>query len=247
MIFGSTDMQEPHVTPERDPLRSRLVHGVSRLADVLRNNAWTSAQQRGLTPTQGRILVLLRTRGRSGLRLAEIAAEIGVTAPTASDAVTSLVDKGLVEKRAAEDDGRAISVTLTREGRREAYRAMHWSDFLLEAFEPLSEPERRVMLRGLSKALRRLAEIAEIPMPRMCLTCGFFRPYANDDAAEPHGCAFGDFAFGEEDLRLDCTAQETADPADLDEISRRFDRLGGGELGAVEHDGSDNSTPGGSR
>lgn len=239
-------MQEPHVTADRDPLRSRLVYGVSRLADALRNRGWAAARERGLTPTQGRILALLRSRGRAGLRLAEIAAETGVTPPTASDAVASLVDKKLVEKRPADDDGRAISVTLTRAGRREAYRAMHWSDFLLEAFEPLDGSERRVMLRGLSKVLGRLAEIDEIPTPRMCLTCGFFRPYAGDDAAEPHGCAFGDFTFGEEDLRLDCTAHEEADPDDLEKISRRFDRLGGVEPGAVERTGSDDSTPGGS-
>lgn len=240
-------MEEPHVTSDRDPVRSRLAHGVSRLADVVRNRAWTAAQERGLTPTQGRILALLRTQRRQGLRLGVIAAEIGVTPPTASDAVAALVDKGLVEKHPAEDDQRAISVILTRAGRREAYRAMHWSDFLLEAFEPLDGPERHVMLRGLSKALRRLAEMDEIPMPRMCLSCGFFRPYATDDASRPHGCAFGDFAFGEDDLRLDCTAHEAADPADLVRISRRFDRLGGVEPGAGERTRSGDSTPGGSR
>lgn len=240
-------MQEPHVAANRDPLRSRLAHGVSRLADALRNRAWAAAQERGLTPTQGRILALVRSRGRAGLRLAEIAAETGVTPPTASDAVASLVDKGLVEKRATANDRRAISVTLTREGRREAYRAMHWSDFLIDAFEPLDGTERRVMLRGLSKALRRLAEIGEIPSPRMCLTCGFFRPYAGNVAGDPHGCAFGDFAFGDEDLRLDCTAHREADPAELEQISRRFDRPAGLELGAIEQTASNDSTRGGSR
>lgn len=240
-------MEEPHVTSDRDPVRSRLAHGVSRLADVVRSRAWVAAQERGLTPTQARILVLLRTRGRQGLRLGVIAAEIGVTPPTASDAVGALIDKRLAEKRPAQDDQRAIAVTLTPAGRREAYRAMQGSDFLVEALEPLTGPERRVMLRGLAKVLRRLAETGEMPTPRMCLTCGFFRPYATDDAARPHGCAFGDFAFGEDDLRLDCTAHDTADPAVLDRISRRFDRLGGLEPQAVEQSGPDDSTREGSR
>ncbi|MCC5670834.1 MarR family transcriptional regulator [Nostoc sp. CHAB 5784] len=44
-----------------------------------------------------------------------MAKHLAVTAVTASDAVTSLVDKGLVQKTRSSQNGRVIAITLTFE------------------------------------------------------------------------------------------------------------------------------------
>src|SRR5260370_42026453 len=67
---------------------------------------------------------------RGPMRLGEIARERAWTAATTSDAVSTLEGKGLVEKRRALDDGRALAVRLTARGRTAAKKALVWPEFL---------------------------------------------------------------------------------------------------------------------
>jgi DNA-binding MarR family transcriptional regulator len=108
----------------------RVTHTLLRLSTAMRSQAWEWAEGAGLTPTQGEILVLLMQR-KGPMRLGEIARETALTAATTSDAVSTLETKGLVEKRRALDDGRALAVRLTARGRTAAKRAAQWPDFRL--------------------------------------------------------------------------------------------------------------------
>lgn len=172
--------------------------GLAKIGLVLRHEAWRDRGRTGLTPTQSQILVVLRARGNASL--GQLAAELGVSAPTASDAVAALIAKGLVSK----SRGRTLSIRLTAAGRREAEQASRWPDVLLEAIDELSADEQAVFLRGLTKMIRRLQEQGRIPIARMCTTCSFFRPDVHSDPERPHHCAFVDAPFGDRQLRLDC-------------------------------------------
>lgn len=82
------------------------------------------------------------------MRLSEVAKHLAVTAATASDAVTSLVEKGLVQKTRSPQDKRAIAITLTAQGQQTATQTASWSDFLLSTVDELSEEEQVIFLRG---------------------------------------------------------------------------------------------------
>ncbi|HKO84347.1 MAG TPA: helix-turn-helix domain-containing protein, partial [Actinomycetota bacterium] len=69
--------------PPDEPLDRRVTTGLSKVGMALKQQAWAEAGGRGLTPTQGQALALLRA-SPPGLRLGELAAQLGVTAPTAS-------------------------------------------------------------------------------------------------------------------------------------------------------------------
>ncbi len=187
---------------------AHVAAGLAKIGLVLRQEAWRGRERHGLTPTQGQILALLRARG--GLRLGEIAAGLGVTAPTASDSVAALAAKGLVDKRRGRGDGRGVSVELTGAGARAAEATAEWPDLLLAAIDELTPAERAVFLRGLSKMIRSLQEQGRIQTARMCGTCRYFRPFAHPDALRPHHCDYVDAAFGEQELRLDCAEHEQA-------------------------------------
>ena len=158
---------------------------------------------RGLTPTQGQALALLRANP-DGLRLGVLAGQLGVTAATTSASVTALHRKGLVTKEPTAGDGRGVVVLLTPAGTREAAAAAAWPDFLLEAVGELSATEQATFLRALVAMIRTLQEKGRIPVARMCVSCRFFRPFVHDDPARPHHCAFVDAPFGDGELRLDC-------------------------------------------
>jgi DNA-binding MarR family transcriptional regulator len=199
---------------------AHLVTGLVKLGLALRQEAWERTMPRGLTPTQAQALVCLR---RAGLRrLGDLARELAVSEPTASEAVAVLVAKGLVSKRRCNEDGRALRLELTSAGRREAARASEWPDHFLEAAAELSAEEQRILLRSLMKIIRRLQQEGRIPIARMCATCHFFRPYVHKDARRPHHCDFVAADFGEAELRLECPDHEPLEASAAETTWRRF-------------------------
>jgi DNA-binding MarR family transcriptional regulator len=189
----------------------RVTHSLLRLSTAMRSQAWEWAEGAGLTPTQGEILVLLMQR-KGPMRLGEIARETALTAATTSDAVSTLETKGLVEKRRALDDGRALAVRLTSRGRTAAKRAAQWPDFLSKAVGTLREDEQALFYRTLLKTIYQLEAHNTIPPHRMCLSCTHFQPSKNPKKT-PHHCALLDMNMSDTDLRLDCSVHETADVA----------------------------------
>lgn len=202
----------------------QLLTAVAKLGLALRHESWVRSAPRGLNPTQSQVLAWL-ARGH-GPQLAELARELAVTNATASDAVSALVAKRLVRKARSDDDARALRLELTAAGKREAVRASEWPDAFLAAAGSLSEDEQGVLLRAMTKLVRRLQLEGRIPVARMCATCRFFRPHAYDDPARPHHCDFVGAAFGERGLRLECAEHDPADPEHAREAWARF--AGGG-------------------
>src|ERR1700731_3693164 len=138
-----------------EEVMGRITHGLLRLSTAMRSQAWGWAESAGLTPTQGEILVLLM-QGKTALRLGEIARQTALTAATTSDAVSTLESKGLIEKRRAVDDGRALAVKLTARGRTAAKRAATWPNFLQSAASTLPIEEQTTLYRSLLKMIREL-------------------------------------------------------------------------------------------
>jgi DNA-binding MarR family transcriptional regulator len=198
----------------------RVTHSLLRLNTAMRSQAWEWAESVGLTPTQGEILVLLMQR-KTPLRLGEIARETALTAATTSDAVTTLETKGLIEKRRALDDGRALAVRLTARGRTAAKRALQWPEFLTAAIGTLDGNEQAVFYRTLIKMIRQLEVQGDMPTHRMCVTCRHFEPSKNAKRT-PHQCAALGLSFRDVELRLDCPVHEEADPGTEKKIWKIF-------------------------
>ena len=128
---------------------------------------------------------------------------------TTSDAVSTLETKGLVEKRRALDDGRALAVRLTTRGRTAAKKAAQWPDFLAKAVGTLRGDEQAAFYRTLLKTVYQLEVQEAIPQHRMCLTCSHLEVGKNKKSA--HHCALLGIDMTDSDLRLDCSVYDQAD------------------------------------
>lgn len=193
------------------PLSEKLVHALSRVQTAMRADSWEEFGTEGLNPTQGQILLLLAQRP-SGLRLSEVASELAVSAPTVSDSVRVMVEKALVNKTRANDDGRAVLIRLTARGRRLVDRLDSVGGTVEAVLASLPESEQVQLYRTMFRIIRKLQASGKIPVGRMCMTCRYFRPHAHDDSERPHHCALVDAAFGDRTIRSDCPEHEAADP-----------------------------------
>jgi DNA-binding MarR family transcriptional regulator len=190
------------------PISARLATGLAKIGLAMRHEDRHGAHARGLSPTQAQILALLCSREPA--TLGDIAVELAVGAPTASEAVGSLVAKGLVRKDRSLADARALALSLTPAGRREAERATGWPDLLREALDELDAEQQEALLQGVTRVILALQRRGRIPAARMCATCRFFRPNAHDDPERPHHCAFVDAPFGDRSARVDCPDHQPA-------------------------------------
>lgn len=202
----------------------QVVAGILQLAQALRAESWRSADEAGVSPTQRDILTRLAA-SREPKRLAELAAALSITSATASDAVRSLEEKGLVRKKRADDDGRALALELTAAGRRRARTTEEWSGFLIELVEKLADGDQAALLRALSMLIKGLQDQSRVPVAPACVTCAHFRPDAHHRGPAPHHCVFVDTAFGDGSLRLACPDHRSATSDVLSENWRRFRRV----------------------
>ncbi|KAG0164908.1 hypothetical protein DFQ28_007512 [Apophysomyces sp. BC1034] len=191
-----------------DRVTGRITHGLLRLSTAMRSQAWSWAEGAGLTPTQGEILVLLMQR-KGPMRLGEIARETALTPATTSDAVSTLESKGLVEKRRALADGRALAVRLSARGKSAAKKALQWPDFIGRALGALRTDEQTHFYRSLLKMIWQMQETDNIPPHRMCMTCTHFVP-SKTPKRIPHRCEMLDLRMSDTEVRLDCSVFEEA-------------------------------------
>ena len=98
------DQPTPSVWNDTPSVQERIVSAIGRIASVMRGGMWQFATQEGLNPAQADMLQLLLSR-REGVRLSWLAQQLAISPASASDSVSALVNKGLVQKARAADAG----------------------------------------------------------------------------------------------------------------------------------------------
>ncbi|CAO3408758.1 MarR family winged helix-turn-helix transcriptional regulator [Azospirillum largimobile] len=194
------------------PIEHRIREGLSRLDSVLRSEDWVRARAAGLNPTQHAILEYLMGRAE-GAAVRDIAFQLGVSQPTATESIAALERKSLVVKHASTVDKRAVDVCLTEAGSAAVMTGDPAPGALEQAAGTLSDSDKEHLLMTLVTMIKRLQDAGAIPIQRMCVSCRHFRPYAHAGAAKPHHCAFVNAAFGQRDLRIECRDHSMADPS----------------------------------
>ena len=194
----------------KQALSEQVTAGLSKISMALKSKSWGETFSLNLTPTQAQILSIISNGGNQGIRLNQLAKHLGVTDPTACDAVNTLRKKGLVSKKRSELDQRAVILKLTRDGKALSAQLSEWPDFLIQAINSLSNSEKEHFLLGIVKMIKFLQDQGDIAEARMCVNCKYFDPFKYDDKLHPHHCHFVDAPFGENQLRITCPDYERA-------------------------------------
>jgi DNA-binding MarR family transcriptional regulator len=199
-------------TPPRDirdaagpDLDRKLLAAVERLGRALRAARQQIATRHGLS-LLGMVIVEMLTDGRPRL-VGEIAAELDITQPTASDALATLEKRGHIRRQRDPADLRRTVIHLTETGTQMA-------SAIVEELGPLidgsaTSPEARgVALRVILGEIARLQTAGIITINRSCLSCHHYRP---SEPTAPAHCLLLDTPLPDPALRLDCPEHQPAD------------------------------------
>ncbi len=185
---------------------SRVADAMERLANAQRRVVQDVATRYGLSPLQVQVLVTVEAGPPPVPRASALAAELGLTRPTVSDAVASLVAKHLLARHVDPDDRRSAVLELTGEGRRTASALASAGGAVAAAVAALPEREQEEVLVGLLRLIGALADAGVLGVARTCPTCRFFERRAGGDH-----CGLLDVALPPAQLRVNCPEHEPAE------------------------------------
>lgn len=112
-----------------------------------------------LTLPQAQVLRVLR---RGAVPTGQLATELRISAPAITQLTDRLIRKGLIVRRAGEDDRRCVIVALSEKGAHlvDQFRRRR-REIFSRALEDLSEADRKQALEGLRKVVKALERYEE--------------------------------------------------------------------------------------
>lgn len=194
-----------------DAIEARISAALERLSRAQQVLVREAAGRHGLSPIQAQTLLHLRRHRPALARVGRLAQEFGVTKATVSDAVSSLVAKGLVRREAAADR-RVATLVLTPAGFDLASQLASWSAPVTAAVHALPAGSQGPLLSSLIALIEALQRAGVVTVARMCSTCRFFERDRYDDPSAPHHCALLKKPLGPASVRVDCPEHEPAAP-----------------------------------
>lgn len=132
------------------PDSTRVMDGLRRLVRALRVSSHEVERTLGVSGAQ--MFVLRELAAAPEQSLGELAARTLTTAGTVSEVVKRLVERGLVQRRAAPDDARRAALSLTPQGR----------TLLARAPEPIQARLARALARLPADRRRALADAMDL-------------------------------------------------------------------------------------
>jgi len=194
---------------QHESLDEKLVSALERLCLASKILLWDAAKkqgfaEKGLSPIQIQFLLFLTNHPEGQCKVSQLAREFGLTQATVSDAVRSLVSKGLVSRKPSKSNGRAYTLHLTPSGKRLAKRMASWPDAIMLQLKEFSNETKTTVMAFLMELIRSLQRSGVIEVARMCISCGNFRENAHPGSERPHHCSLTDTPFGVIDLNFDC-------------------------------------------
>lgn len=185
-------------------IETKIVNGLERLSEALKSLLWEQAKTHGISPIQIQILLFITNHRTDLCNVSYLAKEFNVTKATVSDAVKTLLKKGLLEKDFSPTDNRRYNLTITPNG---TGLVKQISDYALPISEELSsfdKPALADIFDTISKLLFQLNQRGIIQIQRTCFNCKYY----SGDKTNRHYCNLMKSNLKKQDIRLDCAEFE---------------------------------------
>ncbi|MEO1049230.1 MAG: MarR family transcriptional regulator [Bacteroidota bacterium] len=186
---------------------SKLFATIEKLGEVVRSLQWEKAKKLKLSPLQLQTLIFLKNHKAALRKPALIAEEFSVTKATVSDAIKSLLQKGLIIKEADPEDSRSTFIHLSAKGEELSQELEQYPNSVLASINELSQANKETLLAEHLKLISSVQKAGIISSPRMCFSCKFYE----GDSENKHFCQLLKQKLALKDLRIDCVEHELSE------------------------------------
>ncbi len=150
-------------------------------------------------------MIFLKYHSPEKCKVSYLAQEFSLSKPTISEAVRTLLKKGLIGKETAPEDTRSFSIHLSAEGEKLASETASFANGLLPAFGAWSGERKKNFYGDLLQLIASLQKLGFISIQRSCLKCRFFR-----QDKKGYYCKLLKMPLQTQGLRVDCPEFEEA-------------------------------------
>lgn len=182
-----------------DHVEYKIVVALERLSEAFRVLLWEKGKALGLSPIQIQLLLFIRFHPPERCKVTFLAQEFNLTPSTVSEALRTLEQKGLLQRKTDPADTRSHTLALTEEGLAMAARVSDFADVMLPGLTHLSSSEQDCLLEQLLGLIAHLQRAGVIVPQRMCFACTYYR---KTDSG--HFCHFIKKPLEVRELRVDC-------------------------------------------
>ena len=193
------DIQQQQGDPD-----SKLVIAFEKMAELFRVLLWEKGKVYGLSPIQIQLLIFIAHHEQNLTSPAQLAKAFNLTRPTISDAIKSLVQKGLMTQKPHPQDARSKQLQLSEQAQELLPELEQFPAPLLTALASLSAEDKGQLLEQMLSLLGSLSDTQLISKQRMCYQCRFYE----GDKMQKHHCQFLQKDLAATELRIDCPEYE---------------------------------------
>ena len=174
---------------------------LEKLTQVQRVLLWDIAKKENLSPIQIQFLIFLNKHSDDLRKVSVLAEEFDLTKATVSEAVSNLVDKGLLIKVRMKEDKRSYILDFTRDGIKLVKKIMSWQDVLVSHLGKIPIKEKENVNLVLIELIRSLFNDGVITIARMCLTCENIRKCSS---GKSYRCSLTGRSFTDNEINIGC-------------------------------------------
>ncbi|HRD52423.1 MAG TPA: helix-turn-helix domain-containing protein [Flavobacteriales bacterium] len=185
---------------------ARIISALERLSEVVRNRAWDTGRELGLSPLHVQVLAFLATHPASMRRASALVSEFHLSKPTVSVALRKLEERGYLKQVPGATDARTKDLRLTAKGERAGQVAAGHLNVLLTPLASLSTTDRDDLYTLLFQLLSGAQRSGLVKVERMCLTCAHF-----DKRKGGAFCKLLQKPLKPYELRVDCPEHEVVE------------------------------------
>jgi DNA-binding MarR family transcriptional regulator len=186
-------------------MEDKIILSLERLFFVIRTILLELARQEKLSPIQIQLLLHLGSHSSFFSRVTQLAREFGCSKATISEAIKSLIRKGLVYKEKFPYDRRNHLLLLTAKGRKIVKRLEGWSEILKENILNFPFEIKEKVLMFLLELLSSLQRAGFLSI-RTCLNCNNFVIENPNSENQSYYCKLTGRRFGSVGIRVNCEA-----------------------------------------
>lgn len=151
---------------------TNIVAILDKIADIRRSVLWKISEQYSLTPLQIQILQFIKMCGvNKNISPMHIAKELYISKATASNAITALLQKGMLSKIPNEDDSRSYHLTLTKKAHDILQKIEGTRNDIAGFFSKISYDNKMVAYSVLTQLVMAMQDEGFIDYVAICINC----------------------------------------------------------------------------